>query len=83
MSSGSWTRTPPACPGWWWIVDERQVGKTRPRPVEVCRGKAGALAMGGHSLAWWRDVGGMRLLWCGPIAEPPDVLGAEVEGGEL
>ena len=77
--SMAWTRTPPASPGWWWVLEEAQVGKAKPRPVEVYTNKAGALAMGGHSLQWWRDVGCMRLLWCGPIAEPPDVLGAELE----
>lgn len=76
--SMAWTRREPDAPGWWWIVEERQIHTARPRPVEVYLNGAGDLAMGGHSLAWWRDVGGMHMLWCGPIAEPPDVLGAEV-----
>ena len=81
MSGGEWTRTPPDAPGWWWIVDERQMHTARPRPVEVYRNRQGDLAMGGHSLEWWRDMAGMRLLWCGPIDAPPDVLGAELEEG--
>ena len=80
MSRGAWTRTPPDAPGWWWIVGEAQIQTARPRPVEVYRNGAGALALGGHSLEWWRGAG-MRFLWCGPIAEPPDVLGADVEDG--
>ena len=76
--SMAWTRREPTAPGWWWLMNEAQVGKARPRPAEVYLDRHGALAVSGHSLQWWRDAG-MRLIWCGPIAEPPDVLGAELE----
>ena len=80
--SMAWTRREPDAPGWWWIVEERKLHTARPRPADVYRNRAGELAMGTHSLAWWRDVAGMRFLWCGPIAEPPDVLGAELGDGD-
>lgn len=76
--SMKWTRVPPEMPGWWWLANEAQVGKASPRPTEVYRDRHGDLAVSGHSLAWWRDMG-MRLIWCGPIAEPPDVMGADLE----
>lgn len=79
--SMEWTRTPPDRPGWWWLVSESQIHTARPRPAQVYRDRQGALAVSGHPLAWWRDVAGMRFLWCGPIAEPPDVLGAELGEG--
>ena len=77
--SGPWTRREPTAPGWWWLISEAQIHTARPRPVEVYCNRQGDLALGGHSLQWWRDAG-MRFLWCGPISEPPDVLGAELEG---
>lgn len=76
--SMAWTRTPPDRTGWWWLIGEAQIHTSRPRPAEVYRDRRGELAVSGHPLAWWRDTAGMRLLWCGPIAEPPDVLGAEL-----
>ncbi len=74
----AWTRREPTAPGWWWLISEAQMHATPPRPALVYRDRQGELAVSGHSLQWWRDAG-MRLIWCGPIAEPPDVLGAELE----
>lgn len=78
MSRGAWTRREPEGPGWWWLANEAQIHTARPRPAHVYLDRHGDLAVSGHSLAWWRDAG-MRLLWCGPIEEPPDVLGAELD----
>ena len=77
--SMKWTRREPTAPGWWWLANEAQMHTTPPRPALVYRDRQGDLAVSGHPLSWWSDVAGMRLLWCGPIAEPPDVLGAELE----
>ena len=77
--SMAWTRREPTAPGWWWLIGEAQIHTSRPRPAEVYRDRRGDLAVSGHPLAWWRDMG-LRFLWCGPIELPPDVLGAELEG---
>ena len=79
--SMEWTRREPDAPGWWWIVSEGQVGKAKPRPAQVYRDRHGTLAVSGHPLEWWRDMG-LRFLWCGPIEEPPDALGAELGDGD-
>jgi len=74
-SGMTWTSTSPDAPGWYWLMNEGQLRTARPRPAEVYRDALGRLSTSGHTLGWWRDAG-MRLWWCGPIAEPPDVMEA-------
>ncbi|MCR5256991.1 MAG: hypothetical protein K6E40_02385 [Desulfovibrio sp.] len=73
----AWTRRAPAEPGWWWILEEAQLGRAEPRPAKVYMDRRGRLAVCGHSLEWLR-ASGMELYWAGPIAEPPDLMASGV-----
>ena len=68
----TWTDRAPEKPGWYWLLNAPQAKTTGPRPVQVYRDKLGRLSVCAHTLAWWSTFGGMKLMWAGPIDEPPE-----------
>ena len=66
----TWTDKSPEEPGWYWLLNGPQTKTTGPRPVQVYFDMLGRLSVCAHTLAFWKNAG-LRLIWAGPIAEPP------------
>ena len=66
----TWTDKAPEKPGWYWLLNGPQTKTTGPRPVQVYLDKLGRISVCAHTLGFWKKAG-LRLLWAGPVDEPP------------